>query len=218
MTTNTSTPLQHEPRTFPTSGFDVIDASEEVEEETLSGYCPKKYYPVRLGEIFERRYQVVGKLGYGTTSTVWLAHDLLSVITILMGWMQMPKQRFLLTTYSPRQSRYVTLKIYVSGSSRTRELEIYDHLNRMEETPDHPGKKCIRKLFGSFQVDGPNGNHLCLIHEPLGLSLAQIAEVCRGRKFSLEVLKPCLRQILIAVDFLHAKAGIIHTGIGAFLA
>ena len=114
---NTSTALQHEPRTFPTSGFDVVDASEEVEEETLPGYCPKKYYPVRLGEIFEQRYQVVGKLGYGTTSTVWLAHDLLSVIAILGGLI------LLLTTYSPGNlamspSRYMFPALAEPGNSR----------------------------------------------------------------------------------------------------
>jgi len=28
------------------------------------------YYPVRLGQIFNDRYKSIGKLGYGTASTV----------------------------------------------------------------------------------------------------------------------------------------------------
>lgn len=63
-------------RVFPTSGFEVIDPAEEVEEETLPTYDVGKYYPVRLGEVLDGRYQVVAKLGYGVTSTVWLGRDL----------------------------------------------------------------------------------------------------------------------------------------------
>ncbi|KNZ76789.1 Serine/threonine-protein kinase SRPK3, partial [Termitomyces sp. J132] len=29
-------------------------------------------YPVRIGDLFVSRYQIVGKLGFGMTSTVWL--------------------------------------------------------------------------------------------------------------------------------------------------
>jgi hypothetical protein len=31
---------------------------------------------MRIGEVIQGRYQVVAKLGYGTTSTVWLSRDL----------------------------------------------------------------------------------------------------------------------------------------------
>jgi len=64
------------PKIFPTSGFDLIDPSIEMEEETMFGYNPDNYYPVKQGEILNNRYQIIGKIGYGTTSTVWLAKDL----------------------------------------------------------------------------------------------------------------------------------------------
>lgn len=53
-----------------------IPANEKIEEETISGYLAARYYPVRVGQIFQDRYQVVGKLGFGITSTVWLARDM----------------------------------------------------------------------------------------------------------------------------------------------
>lgn len=53
-----------------------IPTSEKVEEETIPGYVATRYYPVRIGQVFRNRYQVVGKLGFGITSTVWLARDL----------------------------------------------------------------------------------------------------------------------------------------------
>lgn len=34
------------------------------------------FYPVRIGEVFRERYQVVAKLGWGAHSTIWLCHDL----------------------------------------------------------------------------------------------------------------------------------------------
>lgn len=65
-----------EPRTYPSQGFDVIDRDRLVEEEGLPGYSPRRFYPVRLGEVFNDRFQIVTKLGYGTSSTIWLARDL----------------------------------------------------------------------------------------------------------------------------------------------
>lgn len=64
------------PRVFPTSGFELLEPSSKIEEETLPTYSPEKYYPVQQGEIFNDRYQALAKLGYGVTSTVWFARDL----------------------------------------------------------------------------------------------------------------------------------------------
>ncbi|KAG6204629.1 hypothetical protein E4U50_005112 [Claviceps purpurea] len=61
--------LAWKPLAFPSEGFAVIPADERIEEETLPNYATSQYYPVAIGEIFRARYQVVGKLGFGTTST-----------------------------------------------------------------------------------------------------------------------------------------------------
>jgi len=49
--------------------------SGPYEEETFASYNPKHFYPVRLGEVFKSRYGTVAKLGFGTSSTVWLCRD-----------------------------------------------------------------------------------------------------------------------------------------------
>ncbi|KAG6147426.1 hypothetical protein E4U37_008003 [Claviceps purpurea] len=64
------------PLDFPRKGIAIVSADEKIEEENLPDYATSRYYPVTIGEIFRARYQVVGKLGFGTTSTVWLARDL----------------------------------------------------------------------------------------------------------------------------------------------
>lgn len=61
------------------SNYVTIDAAQKIEEETIPEYVASRYYPVRLGEVLRDRYQIVGKLGYGMSSTVWLARDLRQV-------------------------------------------------------------------------------------------------------------------------------------------
>lgn len=65
-----------EPRVFPSSGWQNVEESIKIEEETLPRYEPERFYPVRLGEVFNHRYQVVGKIGFGSTATIWLCRDL----------------------------------------------------------------------------------------------------------------------------------------------
>jgi serine/threonine-protein kinase SRPK3 len=63
-------------RKFPTSGFVALNDAEKIEEEDVPSYIPEDYYPVYIGEVFNSRYQIVTKLGFGVNSTVWLCRDL----------------------------------------------------------------------------------------------------------------------------------------------
>lgn len=64
------------PLCFPTSGWDTIPAAEILDEERFDGFKKGQYYPVNIGDVFASKYQVIGKLGFGVTSTAWLARDL----------------------------------------------------------------------------------------------------------------------------------------------
>lgn len=68
-------------RQFLSSGFESIDLSRKIEEEQLPFYEHREYYPMRIGENIKDRYQVVAKLGYGTSSTVWLCRDLRYILS-----------------------------------------------------------------------------------------------------------------------------------------
>ncbi|OOF97573.1 hypothetical protein ASPCADRAFT_129253 [Aspergillus carbonarius ITEM 5010] len=180
-----TTPL----RVFPTSDLPLFEPSVEIEEETLPTYEPENYYPVQQGEVLHNRYQVLAKLGYGVTSTVWLGRDL---------W------------YVHYDSNYVVLKIYVTGNNRTHELEIYKRMDAVEA--HHPGKRFIRKLLDHFWIKGPHGQHICLVHQPLGMSAdTLLRKYIPGKAMTLDEMKPCIRQLLIGLDFLHSAAHIIHT-------
>lgn len=71
-----------QPAVFPTAGFQTVPAGQRPEEEGLPNYKAERYYPVRIGQVFQERYQIVGKLGFGGGSTVWLCHDLRYVPTM----------------------------------------------------------------------------------------------------------------------------------------
>ncbi|KAJ5587278.1 protein kinase [Penicillium hispanicum] len=85
-----------------------LDSIEKLEEETLPWYSQDHFFPVKIGDIFRSRYQVIGKLGYGGYSTVWLCRDL-------------------------QQHVYVTLKMYERDSAHgRRETQVYKYLRTVK--------------------------------------------------------------------------------------
>ncbi|KAB8208017.1 U4/U6 small nuclear ribonucleo protein PRP4 [Aspergillus parasiticus] len=148
-----------EPRVFPTAGSSALDTSLQIEEDTFPTYQPEKYYPTQIGEVPNNTYQVLAKLGYGVTSTVWFGRDLV-------------------------ESKYVALKIFVKDRERNHELDVIIGLTRWSLI---------------IQEGGPHGQHICLVHEPLGISASELMKWIPGRAMSLEDLKPYiqLRNLLL---------------------
>lgn len=63
------------PICFPTGGFETVRPSEVLEERFVK-LKQEKHYPTNIGDVLHAKYQIIGRLGFGTTSTVWLARDL----------------------------------------------------------------------------------------------------------------------------------------------
>lgn len=166
--------------------FERIDPSFLVEEETVHGYKAEHYYPVQIGQLFNDRYRTIGKLGYGSASTVWLCRDL------------------------RKQNDYVALKVYINSSKVHRELPIYNHINGL--LSEHEGRDHVRKLLESFEIEGPHGKHICLVHQPLGVSLGELRKVTPDGVFGVDLIRQTLRHILVGLQFLHEEAHVIHTG------
>jgi non-specific serine/threonine protein kinase len=80
------------------------------------------------------------------------------------------------------------------------------------EGSKHPGRNFIRKLLDHFYIQGPYGRHVCLVHEPLRMSADILVKMSPGQVMTLDDMKPGIRQVLIALDFLHSECHIIHTG------
>ncbi|KAG6128569.1 hypothetical protein E4U28_008158 [Claviceps purpurea] len=119
--------LAWKPLAFPSEGFAVIPADERIEEETLPNYATSQYYLVTIGEIFRARYQVVGKLGFGTTSTVWLARDL-------------------------SKRRHVALKLYIGSGSMPHSVFGFRHRNPMRRFPEQIMALVLERLFQALDL------------------------------------------------------------------
>lgn len=61
---------------FNNSDFKILPSDQQIEEEAHDNITKGRYYPVRIGDVIKEKYQVLGKLGYGLGSTVWLANEL----------------------------------------------------------------------------------------------------------------------------------------------
>ena len=198
------------PRKFPTSGFRNLDHVEKLEEENWDWYSPETFYPAKIGEVFEARYQLLGKLGYGAHSTAWLGRDLRYVsTTVCLPQARRCCQSILKCIRSAHE--YVAIKISEKDStSSARELAAYKHLQTI--TTVKPGALFLRKLHDSFKIQGIEGEHLCLVHEPLGISLETFREVMPLKRLPEKLLKAVLIHLLQALDCLHRDAKMIHTG------
>ncbi|KAK6211166.1 hypothetical protein QIS74_10430 [Colletotrichum tabaci] len=175
------------PRRLPEAEPEELYGPEvRLEEEGFAWYNPDKWYPVEIGQVFESRYQVLLKLGFGSASTVWLCRDLNS-------------------------HSYVTLKVYETGHRQAlNEERVLDHLWRVSS--DHPGRSLLRSIKASFEVSGPAGPHVCLVFETLGLSLADIRELAGG-KVPENLLKGLIYALLLGLDHMHSEAHVVHTDI-----
>lgn len=58
-----------------TQGPTLLRNDELIDEETVPGYDSTEYCPVGPGDVFNDRYKMVVKMGWGGSSTVWLARD-----------------------------------------------------------------------------------------------------------------------------------------------
>ncbi|KAK2796382.1 hypothetical protein FQN50_009572 [Emmonsiellopsis sp. PD_5] len=173
------------PRQFPTSGFYNIELSQKIEEEKFPNYLAERYYPVSIGELFRSRYQVITKLGYGATSTIWLCRDL-------------------------QENRYLTLKVNVRSKKPNPEVELSKYMASVTEV--HGGEKNIRQILDSFDIQGPHGTHCCVLYEPTGIDISTFIHRLESEALPEILLRVTTRVVLIALDYLH-QLDIIHTDI-----
>ncbi|KAI0344763.1 kinase domain protein [Trametopsis cervina] len=173
------------PRQFSNTSYQSIDESHKIEEETWPWYRPEDFYPVRIGEVFNSRYQIVGKLGYGGYGTVWLCRDLID-------------------------RRHLTLKIGTCDAL-SNELNALKYLRTVPTR--HDGRFVVRQLVDEFEVANGEHRYQCLIHEPLSTTVAAFRRLLPSKALPLQVCKGVLVHVLLALDFLHTEANIVHTDI-----
>jgi len=175
-------------------------------QEKMSRYRQGGFHPVNLGDTFKAsRYKVYHKLGWGGSSTVWLARDQ-SCVALAPH----PYHGMLMLYVSPRLQRWVSLKIKTAeGTKPSRELLVHQKLSKALASPHH-----LVQLLDSFVHQGPNGNHQCLVFELLGPTLDAVVAEYNGAGLRLDdttVLR-IARQLLQSLAAIH-RAGYAHGGL-----
>uniref|UniRef100_A0AAX7SVA1 non-specific serine/threonine protein kinase n=1 Tax=Astatotilapia calliptera TaxID=8154 RepID=A0AAX7SVA1_ASTCA len=164
--------------------------SDDEEQEDPSDYCKGGYYPVDIGDLFNGRYHVVRKLGWGHFSTVWLCWDL-------------------------QKKRFVALKVVKSAPHYTETALDEIKLLRCvrDSDPSDPYRETIVQLIDDFKISGVNGVHVCMVLEVLGHQLLKWIIKSNYMGLPLACVKAIIRQVLQGLDYLHTKCKIIHTDI-----
>ncbi|XP_054285675.1 SRSF protein kinase 3-like [Macrosteles quadrilineatus] len=164
--------------------------SDEEEQEDSSDYCKGGYHPVKIGDLFQGRYHVTRKLGWGHFSTVWLCWDLID-------------------------KRFVALKVVKSASHFTEtaldEIKLLKVV-RDSDVNDEKRNKVVQ-LLNDFRITGVNGSHVCMVFEVLGHNLLKLIIKSSYRGIPIRNVKCIIRQVLEGLDYLHTKCKIIHTDI-----
>lgn len=101
------------------------------------------------------------------------------------------------------------MEVYIKSSRIHRELEVYQHIKIL--SLDYNGRYYIRILLDSFEVDGPNGRHVCLVYELLGISFNELRTLTAEQMFDEDLIRQTFRHILTGLEFLYNEAHVIHT-------
>ncbi|KAK0415007.1 hypothetical protein QR680_011727 [Steinernema hermaphroditum] len=164
--------------------------SDDEEQEDPRDYRLGGYHHVRIGEVFHQRYHVIRKLGWGHFSTVWLCWD-------------------------TKDQRFVAMKIVKSAQHYTDAAldEVKLLLCVCKETNDGGYRDRVVQMYDEFQIEGPNGKHVCMVFEVLGCNLLKLIIRSNYQGLPLSKVRVIARQVLEGLHHLHDNCKIIHTDI-----
>lgn len=108
-----------------------------------------------------------------------------------------------------RDYGHVTLKI---GTPQALENEL--RVLRLLKTikSNHAGSLLVRQMLDEFEVDSKDGVFQCIVHLPLAISVKEFRKLLPSHARPTGMLKLVLKHLLLALDFLHTEAEVIHTG------
>lgn len=165
----------------PATSHGIFLAGTQDGVESLEDYQAGGYHPIHLGDCLgDSRYRVLYKLGHGGFSTVWLCRD-------------------------TQEEKYVAVKIHTADVS-VKELP---DLRLMHLDGSGEGAQFINIPKDSFELEGPNGTHQCLVLTLLGPRVSP--EIWIEMENPGPTLRKFCLQAASALDFLHRK-GICHGG------
>lgn len=93
----------------------------------------------------------------------------------------------------------------------------YDVFRKVESTNmDSVGLSHCLTLRHCFTAKSSAGGHICFVTDALSSSLSNLRPPGQNR-FTLPLAKRIIKQVLLALDYLHRECGYIHTGKRGFI-
>jgi serine/threonine protein kinase len=138
------------------------------------------FHPTYIGDVLDSgNYRIARKLGYGSMSTVWLAQD-------------------------TRSNRYVVIKIHTAEYTVDDAATLISYHDTIAAS-GHPGRHYVQKLLGMFVHKDPNGDHVCLLYEPLGRNMETFKDDEERSPMTTPFTREICRQLVLALDCLHSS-------------
>lgn len=176
----------------------------ESDDEGAEGYRKGGYHVVAIGEVYNGRYRIIAKLGWGHFSTVWLCQDM-------------------------NFNRFVAMKVQKSAPHYTEAA--YDEIELLAEVAKRGGLRewdatqrgpsndlfpmtpftGVVQLVDYFEHYGPNGKHVCMVFETMGPNVLALIKRFNFKGVPLNIVRKVAAHTLIGLDYLHRICGIIHT-------
>lgn len=78
---------------------------------------------------------------------------------------------------------------------------------------EHRGSRHIMKLLDNFVHSSVNGNHVVMVFEVLGENLLALIKKYEHKGIPVVYVKQIAKQLLLGLDYMHRKCGVIHTDI-----
>lgn len=192
------------PPPLPGGGAGEQEDYTESDDEGADGYRKGGYHVVTIGEVYNGRYRVVAKLGWGHFSTVWLCVDMNS-------------------------NKHVAMKVQKSAPHYTEaafdEIELLNKAAKKSDDPEWnaslrgpladlvPGMQFngVVQLCDYFEHYGQNGQHVCMVFETMGPNVLALIKRFNFKGVPLDIVRKVACHTLVGLDYLHRVCGIIHT-------
>lgn len=187
----------------------------ESDSEGEDSYKAGGYHPVRIGEVYNQRYKVISKLGWGHFSTVWLALDLQgSRVTGRDCYVALKVQKSA-THYT--EAAYDEIELLAcarnnrKNSTWSSSREEYIPLGMCPPASADPEYTGVVSLCDYFETVGPNGVHVCMVFETMGPNVLSLIKKYDFKGVPIKVVRKLTTDCLVGLDYLHRICGIIHT-------
>ncbi|KAG6834369.1 hypothetical protein H0H93_010090 [Arthromyces matolae] len=164
------------------------------EIEDVEGYQYGGFHPLAIGDTLAHgRYRIIHKLGFGGSSTIWLARN-------------------------NKHGTLVTLKVLRADMSykpidKIPEMAVPKRLLEIAEGSGHFARNNIQTIDDHFIETGPNGSHLCLVTKFAGPSISAMSDspgrVWGSKRLRSHLARKVAKQVVQTVQFMH-NAGFVH--------